>query len=112
MRAELVNLGAKPVVGLAPSRLDAVYTLLSGVRVARHAKDSFGVLVAWGTSEQDIADLCARRGLRRDATDAFGTDKHPNCYLHIVSGRPLEDVMVDVLMREPTVVSVTYNFVD
>jgi hypothetical protein len=112
VRIDLERAGAKPIAGLSPARLDALYTLMTGASVAPHRSDSIGLLVEPGTTAAQVQEMGRRCGFSLGPGVGVRADAAPSCYVRVHPGRSLERVMSDVLRTEASVVSVTYNFTE
>jgi hypothetical protein len=114
--ADLKKAGAKPVApfGLSGKRLDMVYSILEGLpanvpgALSGYRTDSFGLHVERGTTAEDVDKLCQKYKL--SVSGKFFPDASPNCYVTMQKGAVLEDVIRQILSREPKVVTITLNY--
>ncbi|MEQ8791653.1 MAG: hypothetical protein RIC55_35650 [Pirellulaceae bacterium] len=116
-QAALQKAGAKqvsPFGSIRARRLDVVYSLLAGLRenadgaLAGYKRDSFGLHLEPGVTEQDVIKLGRQYGFTLSGT--FNPDGRPQCYVKLTKGRKLETVLQAILSIEPTVVSVNLNY--
>jgi hypothetical protein len=109
---DLQRAGAKPIVGLGPSRLDAVYTLISNTATPPHRSDSIGLILAPGVTRTEIEAMGRRRGFMVPADTAIHSDTRPTCYVQLQPGQTPPGATTSILAHEPRVVSATFDMVD
>ncbi len=115
--APLKKAGAKqitPTGTIRTRRLDMVYSLLRGLKPtpkgakAGYMSGSFGLHVAKGVKRKDVAAMGTRYGF--DPSRHFNANHRPACYVRLTKGKKLAEVIKQVLLREPTIVSVNLNY--
>jgi len=110
---QLERAGAKPMATISSPRGDVIYTLLSGkLNLAGADPNSFGVHVEANTSAKDVDRMGAAHGFRVLAPGQCRPDLSPACYVHLLSGKRLADVLRDVLTSEPRVTTVSLNYIE
>lgn len=108
----LEQAGARPAVGLAPSRLDLLYTLMTRPTLPTHRTDSLGLRLGPGVSRAQVEELGRVYGFVLPADQELRADTNPTCYVRVRSDRLLEQVMTDLLTREPRVDGACFDAVD
>jgi hypothetical protein len=115
--ADLKKAGARqiaPTGPIATRRLDMVYSLMEGLPVpAPGAKkgyrtNSFGLHLPIGTSESEVRKMGTRHGFT--LVGAFTPGARPSCYVALMSGKTLAEVLKKVLTEEASVVTVNLNY--
>lgn len=109
---QLERAGAKPMHTLSAPRGDVIYSLLSGKLGPAAAPDSFGLHVEPNVTATDIARMGAAHGFRLIPQPECRPDQAPSCYVSLLPGRRLADVLRDVLTSEAGVTTVTLNYVE
>jgi len=110
---QLERAGARPMRTISTSRGDVIYTLLSGkLGLADADPNTFGVHVEANTSAQDVDRMGRAHGFSILAPGQCRPDLSPACYVHLLSGKRLADVLRDVLTSEPRVTTVSLNYVE
>jgi hypothetical protein len=70
--------------------------------------DSFGLHMEKDATKHDVVQIGKRCGFT--LSGVFRPDSRPNCYVTVVKGKRLEDVLWTVLLKEPKVVTVNLNY--
>jgi hypothetical protein len=118
---ELKAAGAKQVAPfggtISTPRPSIVYSLLEGLppnapdAAAGYRTDSFGLHVAKGTTETEIAEMGKKYGFSLEG-GRFREDGRPNCYVTLTKGKALAEVLTSLLTAESRVVTVNLNYFD
>jgi len=109
----LERAGARPMRTISASRGDVIYTLLSGkLSLADADPDTFGVHLEANVSAQDVDRMGRAHGFSILSPGQCRPDLSPACYVHLLSGKRLADVLRDVLTSEPRVTTVSLNYVE
>lgn len=109
----LKKAGAKQITPsgtIASRRLDVVYSLIEGLSPGNYVRNSFGLWVEKGTTQEEVLQMGKRHGFTLEGT--FRPDGVPNAYVWLNQGKVLADVLRGVLASEPKVVSVNLNYVE
>ena len=110
---QLESAGALAMGTLSPPRGDVVYSLLKGeLSTANAAPATFGLHVEAGTSMQDVERMGRAHGFRLLPAAVCRPNQSPSCYVQLVPGRRLADVLRDILTTEAQVRTVNLNQVE
>jgi hypothetical protein len=105
---DLKKAGAKQPQTIATRRLDLVYGLLVGLEPGNYTKNSFGIHVEKGTTEEDVQKMGKKYGFT--VSGPFRPDTVPNCYVTLEAGKSPVDVMKAILTTQPQVLSLNLNY--
>jgi len=109
----LESAGALTMGTLSPPRGDVVYSLLKGeLSTANAAPATFGLHVEAGTTTQDVERMGRAHGFRLLPAAICRPNQSPSCYVQLVPGRRLADVLRDILTTEAQVRTVNLNQVE
>lgn len=110
---QLERAGAKPMRTVSAPRGDVIYSLLHGeLDQAGAAPDTFGVHVEAGVSAHDIERMGIAHGFRLLPQSNCRPDLSPACYVQLLPGRHLSDVLRNLLTTEARVTTVNLNYVE
>jgi len=110
---QLARAGAKPMTTVSPPRGDVVYSLLQGGPDAAGATQvSFGLHVDAQVTAADIASMGSAYGFRAIQGSACRPELAPACYVQLLPGKRLPDVLRALLTHEPRVATVNLNIVE
>lgn len=111
--ARLACAGAKPMATIDPARGDVIYSLLTGkLGSAEAAPATFGLHLEGGVTENEVEAMGRAHGFRLIPTAACGSQQSPTCYVQLLPGKRLADVLREVLTTEPRVKTVNLNYVE
>src|SRR5262249_22520037 len=105
---DLKKAGAKQPQTIATRSLDLVYSLIVGLEPGNYTKNSFGINVEKGSTEEAVQKLGKMNGF--NVSDQFRPDTVPNCYVMLEAGKSLVDVMKAILTTEAQVLSLNLNY--
>ncbi len=117
--APLEKAGAKQITPsgtIRTRRLDMVFSLLSGFKptpknkATGYMSDSFGLHVELGVKRKDVAAMGKHHGF--DPSRHFNANHRPACYVRLTKGKKLAEVIKQIMLREPKIVSVNLNYYD
>jgi|GEM_PF-1623405 len=108
----LVERGARPMLGLTPSRLDVIYSILSGETTGRYKTNSFGIHVLPETTLEALRQIGDRAGFVLPSGSTCSAGQFPSCYVTVRQDADLWDVMTRLLSTEPAIVSVNLNYIE
>jgi len=110
---QLERAGAKPMRTVSAPRGDVIYSLLrSDISQAGAAPDSFGVHVDANVSAHDIERMGIAHGFRLIPQSDCRPNLSPACYVQLLPGRRLADVLRSLLTTEARVTTVNLNYVE
>lgn len=97
--------------GLSNRRLDMVFTLIVGLpaKSDRYRSTSFGLFMEKDTTREQMLEMGKKYGFR---VDNFDLDHYPSCWVQLTGQGNLQQVMREVLMNEPDVITVRLNYVE
>lgn len=111
---DLKQAGAKqisPFGTIQTRRLDMVFSLIEGLkpspRRAGYKSNSFGLHLENGITEDEVVQMGKKHGFVLEGELRNGV---PNCYVRLVNGKSLAEVLRAVLTGEPKVTSVNLNY--
>jgi hypothetical protein len=110
--ADLKAAGAKPMAGIAPRRIDVLYTLIVGRLEGAIRTTSLGLHVTPGTTRKQIDEMGKRRGFALPEGQRFDASTNPACYVELDRGRDLLQTIQDLVTNEENIVSINFNYVE
>ncbi|RVG20638.1 hypothetical protein [Sinorhizobium meliloti] len=108
----LVESGASAMSGLAPRRLDVIYSILTGETSGRYKTNTFGLHLLPGTTSEVVREIGDRTGFILAEGSTCSTDQFPSCYVTVRQGADMWEVMTRLLSTEPAVVTVNLNYIE
>jgi len=110
---QLEHAGAKPMRTVSAPRGDVIYSLLHGeLDQAGAAPDSFGLHVDGNVSAHDIERMGLAHGFRLPPQSNCRPELSPACYVQLLPGRHLADVLRNLLTTEARVTTVNLNYIE
>lgn len=110
---QLESAGAKPMSNVSPRRGDAVYSLLSGdLSLGNAAPTTFGLHVEGGVSANEVERMGRIYGFRLLPSAQCLPEQSPSCYVQLLPGKRLVDVLRDILTTESQVRTVNLNHIE
>jgi hypothetical protein len=98
---------------ISPQRGDAIYSLLKGDPSFRNAMpDSFGLHVDANVTVKDVEAMGRAHGFRLAPAGPCQPGHSPACYVHLLPGKRLGDVLREILTTEARVTTVNLNYVE
>jgi hypothetical protein len=107
--AEMRAQGAKPMATIAPPRADVIYSLISGDLNGAEL-DFLGLHFDRPVTREEVREMGVRRGFELPPDFDLNGDASPVCYVRRLPDRNLASVLRDVLVSEPTVVTINLNY--
>ena len=110
---QLERAGAKPMGTVSPARGDVIYSLLSGdLGPTNVAPATFGLHVEGNVTTNDVERMGLAHGFRLIPSAPWRPDQSPICYVQLLPGKRLADVLRDILTTEARVTTVNLNYVE
>lgn len=110
---QLKRAGANPMATISPARGDVIFSLLSGdLDLTNAAPATFGLHVEGNVTTKDVERMGRAHGFRLFPLAQSRPDQSPACYVQLLPGKRLADVLRDILTTEARVTTVNLNYVE
>lgn len=110
--ASLEAAGARPMRTVSPTRGDVIYSLLHGRLDAPDSSGVFGIHFERAVTRKEAEQIGLRRGFRLEPSNPFQPGASPTCYVRLSPGQELAAVLRNLLLSEPSVITVNFNYVE
>ena len=107
---QLEAAGAKPMTGLTPSRLDVLYSAITGEHGGHYTTNSLGIHLEPGTTLADVKAMGERSGFVVPDSVPGDLAGSPSAYVVPRTGADLFDVIKRLLATEEKVITVNLNY--